>query len=137
MIKNCQVLGFRLIEAGEFELGKSLIANGFLHDSSKFNSIEWLHLTIADPEDELLNVAINEHSSRNLHHPEHWGGIKNMPQAYLAEMVCDWKARSSELGKDIREWIGTKAAKRWDFTKRDKVYRDIMKYVNLLLEQRL
>ena len=69
-----------------------------------------------------------------MHHPESWDGIKNMPQVYIAEMVCDWKARSSELGTNLREWINEKATKRWGFTARDKVYRDIDRFVNLLLE---
>src|SRR5271157_5839234 len=98
--KNCQLLGGKLIQAGEFELARRLIAAGFLHDQSKFHGLEWMHLTKPDSDDELVPAVIQHHVSTNLHHPEYWDCIKNMPQQYLAEMVCDWKARSGELGKD-------------------------------------
>lgn len=134
VIKNCEILGFRLIEDGDFELGLRIIANGYTHDQSKFKGIEWLHLTKPDDDDEMLSVVIKVHNTTNTHHPEYWGGIKNMPQAYIAEMVCDWKARSSELGTDLKEWIETKATKKYNFSKKDKVYKDILRYVELLLE---
>lgn len=135
--KNCQLLGEKLIEAGEFELARRLIAAGFLHDQSKFHGLEWMHLTKPDADDELVPAVIQHHVSTNLHHPEAWDGIKNMPQQYIAEMACDWKARSGELGKDLKEWIETIAFKKWAFSRRDKVYRDIIRYVNLLLEPTL
>lgn len=137
VIKNCEILGFKLIDEGEFELGLQIIANGYKHDQSKFKGIEWLHLTKPDEDDELLTIAIRAHNSTNHHHPECWDGIKNMPQAYIAEMVCDWKARSSELGTDLKDWIDTKATKKYSFSKKDKVYKDILRYIDLLLEPRL
>lgn len=135
--KNAQILGFRLIEENDFELGKRLIANSFLHDQSKFYAFEWAKLTKPDEEDELLNLAIQSHTAHNYHHPECWGNIHDMPQVYIAEMVCDWKARSSVLGTDLKEWIDEKATKKWKFTKKERVYKDIMKYVNLLLDASL
>jgi len=134
--ENCQLLANRLIDEDKsnFELAKRLIANSYMHDNSKFSSLEWQHLTKADEDDEMLDIVIKEHNSGNLHHPEYWNGIKNMPDVYIAEMCVDWRARSTELGTDLREWIDEKATKRWDFTKRDAVYKKIMKYVNLLLE---
>jgi len=135
--KNAQLLGFKLIDAGEFDLGKRLIANSFLHDQSKFHALEWIHLTKPDDDDDLIGLAIQVHTAHNYHHPECWGGIKDMPQVYLAEMVCDWKARSNELGTDFKEWINDKATRRWKFARKDKVYRDLMKYVDLLIEPSL
>lgn len=137
--KHCKLLADRLVaeSSDNFEFAKRLIANSYLHDNSKFSSLEWQHLTQADSEDEMLNVVIKEHNSSNLHHPEYWDGIKNMPTVYIAEMCVDWRVRSMELGTDLREWINNKATKRWNFTKRDKVYKTIMKFVNLLLEPSL
>jgi hypothetical protein len=134
--KNCQLLAERLIAEDKcnFELAKRLVANGFTHDNSKFFNLEWAHLTLSDNDDELLDVVIKEHNSSSGHHPEYWDGIRNMPSVAIAEMICDWKARSTELGTDLKEWIDTKATKRWGFTKRDTVYKRIMKYVNLLIE---
>ena len=36
---NCLLLGKRLIERGDFEIGRQLIANGMIHDNSKFQGI--------------------------------------------------------------------------------------------------
>lgn len=140
VLDNCVLLAKKLLEVDSKDdlLVRRLIANGYTHDTSKLvTTIEWLHLTEADEEDDMLDVAIKEHNESNFHHPEAWDGIKNMNLVSVAEMVCDWKARSSEQGTNLREWIETKATKRWGFTKRDKVYKDIMRFVNLLLENNL
>lgn len=130
----CKKLGMRLIDDGQFDLGKRLIANSYFHDNSKFYSIEWAHLTNSDEEDEMVDVARWIHTLHNHHHPEYWDGIKNMPDFAVAEMVCDWKARSSEFGTDVKDWITTKATKRWGFKRGDKVYKKIMFFVDYLLE---
>lgn len=134
--KNCKLLGDRLVseDKASFEFAKKLIANSYLHDNSKFSTLEWKHLTNADEDDEMLNVVIEEHGSRNFHHPEYWfDGIKGMPEIYLAECVVDWFTRSNEMGTDFFDWINRIAANRWKFTKRDKIYRKIMKFANLLV----
>ena len=41
---NCLILGEKLIERGELELGHDLIANGFIHDASKFHGIEFEYM---------------------------------------------------------------------------------------------
>ena len=38
---NCNLLGKKLIENGEEELGRILISIGLIHDHSKFFGIEW------------------------------------------------------------------------------------------------
>ena len=114
-----------------------MIANGYVHDASKFRGIEFEYLSTGNPTEEhaklKLKLAIHQHNSTNLHHPEAWsGGIKDMPDVYLAELVCDWKSRSEEFGTDLRQWIDNVATKRFDFIAEDKVYTDIVRYVNLL-----
>jgi hypothetical protein len=79
-----------------------------------------------------LKLAVQHHSKTNLHHPEYWGDIKLMPRLYLCEMVCDWKARSEEFGTNLREWILEQATLKFNFTKEDKVYGEIMDFVDLL-----
>jgi len=49
---NCLILGERLILRGEIELGKQLIANGFVHDASKFTGIEFEYLSLNNPTEE-------------------------------------------------------------------------------------
>jgi len=134
---NCFLLGEKLILGGEIDLGKQLIANGYVHDASKFTGIEFEYLSTGNPTEEnaklKMKLAIHHHAKTNLHHPEAWsGGIKDMPDVYVAEMVSDWKSRSEEFGTDLREWIDDEATKRFNFSKEDKVYKDIKKYVDLL-----
>jgi len=117
-------------------LARSLVANSMLHDNSKFRGVEWEYLS--DEAKEKFPVqfqdAVTQHIATNSHHPEYWGGIKYMPDVYLAEMVCDWKARSDEFGTDLREWVKEKATKRWDFTTSGGSYKSIKEYLDLLLD---
>ena len=140
---NCLLLGTKLIVKGEIELGRGLIANGFVHDASKFSGIEFENLAYSTSENTKeenaklkMRMAIHHHQSTNKHHPESWyGGIKEMPDVYLAELVCDWKSRSEEFGTDLRNWIDEFATKRWDFNETDEVYKQIKEFVDLLCEK--
>jgi len=137
---NCVFLGTKLIRLGEIELGKQLISNGFVHDASKFYGIEFENLSVAgDNKEETklkLKMAIHQHNSTNKHHPEAWaGGIKEMPDVYLCEMVADWKSRSEEFGTSLREWIDNDATKKFKFTEKDEVYLEIMKYVDMICQK--
>ena len=134
---SCLLLGEKLIVGGEIELGKQLISNGYVHDASKFHGIEFEYLSLNNPVEEdtklKLKLAVHHHRTTNKHHPEAWsGGIKDMPDVYLAEMVCDLKARSEEFGTDLRKWIDEEATRRYEFTSGDKVYKDLMRFVNIL-----
>ena len=138
---NCILLGTTLIKSGEIDLGKQLIANGFVHDASKFSGIEFEFLTTGIPNQEenaklKLKLAVHHHQSTQPHHPEMYsGGIKDMPDVFLGEMSCDWKSRSQEFGTNLREWIDETATKTWNFTKDDDVYKKIMKFVDILCEK--
>lgn len=135
---NCVLLGTKLIERGNVELGHQLIANGMVHDASKFYGIEFENLSSVEPCKEetsklKLKMAIHHHQKTNLHHPEAWAnGINGMPDVYLAEFCCDGKARSEEFGTDLRNWISETATKRYNFTKDDIVYKRIMEFIDLL-----
>jgi len=133
---NAQLLGDRLIKGGEFELGKMLIANSMKHDNSKLFGIEWRYLRQNFKENypELFKQAAENHVLTNKHHPEFFGGIENMPMIFLSECVCDWKARSTEFGNDLREWIKDKATEKFNFTTKTRVYKDIKKFLDLLLD---
>jgi len=132
----CIILGERLIEQGEEAFGRKLIANGYLHDHSKFTGIEWLYLRneLKDSHSQLFTFAARQHVLTNKHHPEYWGCIQNMPKIYLAELTCDWAARSSEFGNDLREWIKDKATKKYNMTVQSHVYKEIKDFVDLILD---
>jgi hypothetical protein len=129
--RNCYKLGIKLMKRGEIELGRNLISNGQIHDNSKFKGIEFDHLFYGDP---LLQEVVKHHQSINPHHPEYWGGIKNMPKVYVAEMVCDWYARSTEFGTGIKDWIENVALKKFDFSHEDPVYEAIQDMLSLVLD---
>jgi hypothetical protein len=137
---NCVLLGEKLLDLGEIDLARNLVANGMVHDASKFFGIEWENLSLGNPTEETakmkMRLAIRHHQTTNKHHPEAWPrGIKEMPDVYLAELACDWKSRSEEFGTDLRNWIDEEATKRFGFTKEDKTYKDIMRYVDLLCDK--
>jgi hypothetical protein len=138
---NCLLMGKRLVEMGEIDFGKMLIARGFTHDNSKFFGVEWDSMNSLQPLQEdkekyTLKLCIHQHNSTNFHHPEAWpNGIQDMPDIYLAEMVCDIKARSEEFGTSLIEWIDECATKKYGFQKNDEVYKKIINFVNLLCEK--
>lgn len=130
---NCELLGMRLIEDGEVELGRQLLAESLDHDKTKFQAKEWYGMILVG-EGEDLKIAIEQHNQSNDHHPEHWpGGIHEMPLRCVAEMVCDFVARSSEFGTNVREWVKKKATQRYGFEMNDEVGKKINRFLDMLL----
>jgi hypothetical protein len=131
----CLLLGRRLMAQGRQEFGRILIARGFEHDVSKFSGIEWdyLHAGKDIPKDQ-LELAIRQHVRTNSHHPEYWGGFTNMPEIAVAEMVCDWYARSQEFGTALRDWIIGQAVERFGIDVASEQYEWVQRFVALLLE---
>lgn len=136
---NGLLLGQRLIDRGDTHLGLSLIKNVFQHDVSKFEGIEWEFLNVYDKKEKRrasfkrgLEMAIKQHTRSNPHHPEFWGTIHQMPDLYVAEMVCDFKARSSEFGTSLVDYIKDSATKKYGFGPSDPVYAKIKEFVELL-----
>ena len=74
------------------------------------------------------------HQQFNIHHPEYWGGVLFLPPVAIAEMVCDWKARSEEKGSGFQEWIKDEAFKKYDIPPTGKVAKLIKKFVDLILD---
>jgi len=134
--QSCELLGNQLIVEGEKEVGHAMIANGWVHDNSKFYGVEWLCLydDVKETNLEMFQLALLQHTQNNPHHPEYWNGIANMPRLYLAEFVCDIHARASEFGTDVRDWVKSSAAKRFDFTVQSRVYKDVKYFLDLLLK---
>jgi len=128
-----QLLGERLIDQNECEFGKILIANTLSHDQSKFFGIEWDSLRRGE-EPETLILALKQHLSTNKHHPEYWGGIDEIPRIFLSEMVCDWYARSTEMGTDIRKWVKEEAVEKYKMSLKGKTYKSIKYFLDMLLD---
>lgn len=130
----CLLLGKRLMSRGEVPFGRLLIAQGFVHDATKFYGIEWdyLHSGPDTPKQD-LERAIKQHTSTNSHHPEYHGGIENMPRIDIAEMVCDWYARSTEFGTGLRDWITESAVNKYKIDLEGKQYKWMNDFVSVLL----
>lgn len=132
--EECQLLGKKLIDRGEVEFGIRLIALGQIHDHSKWSGTEWDYLIVGDFNGEAKQAA-QHHNRTNPHHPEYWGGIELMPRLYVAEMCCDWLARSNEFGTDVWEYVREKAMPRYDIRPRSQVFKWIKEFLGLLLEK--
>jgi hypothetical protein len=132
---NAILIAKKLIEKGEVVTGKLLITNSLSHDLSKFHGIEWDDLSKSTKNKSKLSVAISNHNRCNPHHPEFWPSIHEMPRVYVAEMAADWKSRSEEFGTSIRQWIDEKATERFSFKKSDKIYEEIMEFVDMICEK--
>jgi len=117
---------------GDEVLGKNLIANGQMHDNSKFQGIEWEHLFRGS---HILKDVVSHHNTTNKHHPEYWGTIHDMPKLFIAEMVCDVTARSQEFGTNVREWIADVATEKYGFDMEDKVGLLIQDYLDMILQK--
>lgn len=127
-------LAKRLMDNGEFWLGRTLLANSRLHDQSKFLGVEWDCLVMAE-RPELLKTAVEQHNRSNAHHPEYWGSIHSMDDVHIAEMVCDWRSRATKFGTGLKDWIHQQAMERFGFTKNDPVYGKIMRFVAMILDE--
>ena len=132
----CWELTKKLLKMGDTVFARCLIASSMSHDVSKFYGIEYNNL-IQSESPELLKYAVGHHQQTNKHHPEYWGGVENMPRLAIAEMVCDWYARSNEFGTDLRKWIKEDALAKYDIPPQGKVYKVIKEFVDLLLEPTL
>jgi len=134
--ENTLLLGKKLIEEDQEELGIRLIERGYKHDISKFSGIEFRYLHSGpDVDSDDLQLAIEEHQSQNDHHPEfHSEGIEGMNKVQIAELCCDWLARAQEFGTSLRDWIDEKAVDKYNINKRGKQYKLIKEYVDLLLQ---
>lgn len=131
----CELMALRLIDrnqSGDREMAMILVVNGFTHDLSKLRGIEWKYIH-QDTDKDNLKLAIEQHQATNEHHPEFWGGADKMPPVRVAEMVCDWFARSQEMGTDLRVYMKS-ALKRFEIRPQSKLGRAIKSFVDLLLD---
>jgi len=130
------LLGKRIIRNGEEEFGRQLIANSMVHDQSKFSGIEWEFLRSGPSRENYdLSIAHRQHVQTNTHHIEYWGSHSDMPRIYVAEMVCDLYARSSEMGTDLKEYVKKVHLKRHNIPKSGKLWKWMKEFMDLLLEK--
>jgi hypothetical protein len=131
--ENCGILAEKFIVKGELELARKLIHAAQIHDAGKFIGIEWQFLTDPGVTNKAgLRYALDHHNHTNPHHVQYWGLIENMPDVFLAEMVCDWKARSTEFGTDLRMYLKNMAMKKFKIARDSAVHKKIVEYIEML-----
>lgn len=104
-----------------------LYIHAFTHDLSKFSPKEfkayaWKFYAPEQPTKKFLsliglsnicisreevednfNQAWEHHYKHNKHHWNYWEG-KDMPEKYIRQMICDWKAMSRKFGDTAQEF---------------------------------
>ena len=135
--QGAALMSERLFDRGDATTARLLVQKVCGHDASKFIGIEWEHLrSDADSTSAEFQAALKQHQLTNDHHPEYWGSIKVMPPLCLAEMTCDWYARSTEFGTDLRDWVKNGACQKYGITTKTKCYKEIKSFVDILLDNK-
>ena len=142
VLTSCNKMSKWLFANGQEELAFKLLQRALVHDNSKFENGELIHLiNLSETNDSLTNAdyimtdadkrCIELHWKNNRHHPEHFSCVENMEELDIIEMVCDWYARSLQLGTNFMEFVYTRQENRFHFP--DKMFSMILKYCNILL----
>lgn len=132
---NARLLADRLIDEGELGLAKDLMIRARKHDLSKFKGVEWQCLVAnGDAKPEALELAVIHHREINDHHPEYFTSIGEMSDVQVAEMTCDLKARSEEMGTDLRKYVKDVFMPRYKLNHNSRVYRKLKRFMDLLLD---
>lgn len=139
-IRNVQdagrYLGMKLINQDEKQLGNWLIQACFTHDNSKFSGIEWRYIrSDKGGNKKEFYKSLERHRKSNAHHPEFWEDVNKMSEVSIAEMVCDWYARSCEQGTDFLEWIEKQCLEEFPINK--DTHKKIKRFAYMLLEKKL
>lgn len=103
---------------------EGLYLHAFTHDLSKFSPKEFIpyanwfyddlgvkHKDFTGDYDQLTHDYLEEefkkawehHYKNNKHHWNYWIG-QDMPEAYIRQMICDWKAMSRKFGDTVQEF---------------------------------
>lgn len=136
VIKNCDIIGRKLIQSGEIKMGLRLIANSYPHDCPKLTSPLQFNFLFQTDDKELLKLAISEHNTTSDHHPNFYGGIDFMEPVKIAEVVADLAARSAEQGSCLKDYLTEIYYPKYDIKTNSKVDKYIRKFVGLLLDDK-
>lgn len=144
LIDSCKVLSIYFLKRGDEDFALQLMKRAFIHDISKLSKFEFHAADAFNSFSKNTNtrthnfskdekIFLTEHWKNNKHHPEHWDDVTNMTDIDIAEMVCDWHARSVEFEDDLLDYIEYRQETRFSFP--DTMYSRIMYYANILLSE--
>lgn len=139
-----------LCKNGKKNVAKKLAKAALIHDDSKLSQLECVNMasikakikpeedSMKDPnvlpKDDIIEI-LETHWKNNRHHPEHFENINDMKEYDIAEMVCDWSARSIQYKTNLLEFAKTRLENRFfDFSDENK--RKILLYCEILANNR-
>lgn len=142
LIDSCYKLAVHFLKEDNEEFALMLMKRAFIHDISKLSKFEF---HAADAFDSFKKhsknrnyvfsdnekIFLQEHWKNNKHHPEYWEDVNDMEDIDIAEMVCDWHARSVEFNDDLLVYINHRQDTRFAFPKH--IYDKIINYATILL----
>lgn len=131
------------LENNQEDMALEIVKRAFIHDFSKLSENEFSSFMVFKNYNSSLKnadvsyceeekVFLTEHWKHNRHHPEYWSDINDMSEIDIAEMVCDWHARSTEFNTDLREFIAVRQENRFQFS--EEILKKVTKYVEILLK---
>lgn len=99
----------------ELNISKNALEKNInLHDASKFSNDEfdayrnyYYPCSNEEKDEKAFEKAWKHHYTNNPHHPEYWcnNTVKeDMPNIYIAEMLCDWEAMSMKFNDNTYEY---------------------------------
>jgi hypothetical protein len=144
VLLSCAKLAQFLFDNGKKEFAFELMERSYIHDISKLNKDEFYGMatfatdveamknkSVTKPSDEKM-LAISLHWSRNTHHPEFHKQIEDMSIMDIAEMCCDWHARSVQFKTNLLEWVNDKLQPRFQFS--EDILFNIKEYCSVLVK---
>lgn len=144
LIDSCKILSVYFLKENKEDFALNLMKRAFVHDISKLSKFEFHAADAFDSFSKHTNtrnhnfsndekIFLHEHWKNNKHHPEHWDDVNNMTDVDIAEMVCDWHARSVEFEDNLIEYIEHRQKTRFAFP--DSLYSKIIYYANILTSE--
>lgn len=93
---------------------RGLYFHAFTHDLSKFSPVEFISYTkhfYGTKEDKIysnFDYGWLNHQRKNKHHWDYWvdsdGVALRIPEKYIKQMVCDWKAMGRKFGDTAQSY---------------------------------
>ena len=150
VLQEANKLFIWLCKNGKRNVAEKLAKAALIHDDSKLSKLECSSMakikakvkpeedSMKDPNvlpnDDIIEILEN-HWKNNRHHPEHFPNVNDMKEHDIAEMVCDWSARSIQYGTNLMEFAKTRLENRF-FAFSEENKRKILLYCKVLIDNR-
>lgn len=142
---SCEKFSKYLISVGADVHAKSLMERADIHDLSKItcdDELRALSMIINDKSNlkdakikltDIKKDSIRLHHKHNSHHPEYYKTCIDMSKLDIMEMVCDWYARSLQMGTNFLEYVRINQENRFKFP--EWMFAEIWHYCEILAKE--